>query len=330
MCDTSLFSSAIGPTIARYLALKQALGRKYDLERRVLTNIDAFLCATDADLTAESFSAWCRTRQHLASGVRRNCMRVVRNLCLYRRRTVPFCFVPDQSQFPPLHQPVQPHIFTEAEITRLLDAADRLRPGNRSPLRPENFRLALVLLYTTGLRRGELVRLAVGDYDPIEGTLLIRESKFHKSRLLPLSCDGRREVQGYLKTRRERRLPISVDSPLLWIRKRSEGPYTGKGLGSTIRELFRTTGIRTAAGRWPRIHDFRHTFAVQALLRWYRVGEDVQAKLPLLAIYMGHVSIVSTEYYLHFVDMLTACAADRFAERFGALITPPGSEGDGS
>ena len=330
MCDTSPFSSASGPTIARYLALKQALGRKYSLEREILTNIDAFLYVADAYLTAESFAAWCRTRQHLTSGVRRNWMRVVRNLCLYRRRTDPSCFVPDPSQFPPLHQPVQPHIFTEGEIIRLLDAADRLKPGNRSPLRRENFRLALVLLYTTGLRRGELLRFVVGDYDPIEATLLVRESKFHKSRLLPLSGDGRREVEGYLKTRRERRLPSSVDSPLLWNCTRRAGPYTGVGLGSTIRDLFRTTGIRTAAGRWPRVHDFRHTFAVGALLRWYRAGEDVQAKLPMLATYMGHVSIVSTEYYLPFVDRLAACAADRFAQHCGALVTPPGSKGEGS
>jgi len=330
MCDVSPFSSVIGPTVARYLALKQTLGRKYELERRILAHIDTFLNTTDADLTVESFTAWCRTREHLTSGVRRNWMRVVRNLCLYRRRTVPFCFVPDQSQFPPLHQPIQPYIFTETEITRLLDAADRLKPANLSPLRRENFRLALVLLYTTGLRRGELVRLTVGDYDPIEGTLLIRESKFHKSRLLPLSCDGRCQVESYLRNRSELRLPIAVDSPLLWNRKRCEGFYTGEGLGSTIRELLRTTGIRTAAGRLPRVHDFRHTFAVAALLRWYRAGNDVQAKLPLLATYMGHVSIVSTEYYLHFADQLAACAADRFAERCGTLITPPGSEGEGS
>jgi integrase len=248
-------------------------------------------------------------------------MRVVRNLCLYRRRTESCCFVPDLSQFPPLHQPVRPHIFKETEIVRLFDAISRLKPGHRSPIRRENFRLALVLLFTTGLRRGELLRLTVGDYDSTEGVLRVRESKFHKSRLLALSPDGIDEVDTYLKNRRSRRLPISAESPLLWNRYSRDGAYAGTGLGLTFRSLFKTTGIRTAAGRLPRIHDFRHNFAVQALLRWYRVGDDVQAKLPLLATYMGHVSIVSTEYYLHFVEELAAVASDRFVKRYGALVT---------
>ena len=89
-------------------------------------------------------------------------MQIVRNLCLYRRRTHPACFVPDSTQFPQRHQAVRPYIFTEAEVIRLLAAANQLRPNSRSPLCPENFRLALVLLYTMGLRRGELLRLATG------------------------------------------------------------------------------------------------------------------------------------------------------------------------
>ena len=326
MSDSSSFPSVIGTTMIQYMDLKVALGRRYEVERRILTHLDSFLAAINADLTAESFLAWCCTHKHLASGVRRNWMRVVRNLCLYRRRTDPSCFVPDPSHFPPLHQPLKPHIFTEVEIARLLDAVDLLRPGNRSPLRRENFRLALVLLYTTGLRRGELLRLTVGDYDPVEGTLLVRESKFHKSRLLPLSPDGVCEIDAYLLVRRGRRLPVSADSPLLWNRYGGGGAYTGEGVASTIRNLFKTTGIRTVSGRLPRVHDIRHSFAVQALLRWYRVGDDVQAMLPLLATYMGHVSIVSTEYYLHFVDEVASVASKRFADHCGALVTTPKGE----
>lgn len=322
MSTTVPLSSVVAPTIARYLALKEALGRKYGVERGILMHLDAFLHASTGDLTAESFASWCRTRAHLCSGVRRNWMRVVRNLCLYRRRVEPACFVPDPSQFPPLHQPVQPHLFTDGEISRLLAAAADLKPGSGSPLRRETFRLALVLLYTTGLRRGELLRLTVEDYDPTEHTLLVRESKFHKSRLLPLSQDGWQELDSYLRIRRGRRLLGSTDSHLIWNRRGGGRPYTGVGFSATVRCLFRTADIRTAAGRAPRIHDLRHNFAARALLRWYRVGADVQAKLPLLATYMGHVSIASTQYYLHFVDDLAASASDRFARRCGALISP--------
>jgi len=315
--------SVLGPVIENYVALKQALGRHYRTESDILQHLDAFLADAGGDLTAETFARWCCTREHLTPGVRRTWMRVVRNLCLYRRRREPACFVPDPLQFPLPHQPVRPHIFTEAEIARLLNEAQRLAPGNRSPLHGENMRLALVLLYTAGLRRGELQRLIVGDYDRRERTLLIRESKFHKSRLLPLSGDAARELEAHLRTRRARGLPAGSNAPMMWNAYGRGGAYTGAGLGQGIRSLFQAADIRTAAGRWPRVHDLRHTFAVQALLRWYRAGEDVQAKLPYLATYMGHVSIVSTQHYLHFIEQLAASASERFERLCGDLIAAP-------
>jgi integrase len=328
--NISLVSSVIGPTIKDYVALKQALGRQFAVERKILKHLDTFLSHTGSDLTAGTYAAWCQNLEHLSSGVRRNWMRVARNLCLYRRRTHTSCFVPDKSQFPPLHQPVQPHIFTENEVARLLEATAWLEPGNQSPLRRETFKLAIVLLYTSGLRRGELLRLVIGDYDPVERTLLIRESKFHKSRLLPLSCDGVQELECYLTARRGAGLSTGADVPVVSNCRGGQRPYTGVGLGSTIHELFRATNVRTAAGRCPRVHDFRHTFAVHALVRWYHAGDDVQAKLPLLATYMGHVSIVSTQYYLRFIDELATVASDRFARRCGQLVTTLGDAGGGA
>jgi integrase/recombinase XerD len=327
MSGSSTPPSIISSTIARYVALKQALGRAFAAEERILAHLDSFLHRAGSDLTAESFGAWCLTLEHLTSGVRRNWMRVARNLCLYRCRTEPSCFVPDPSQFPPLHQPVQAHIFTEDEVARLLRAADQLAPGSSSPLRRQVFRLAIVLLYTSGLRRGELLRLVVGDYDPVERALLIRESKFHKSRLLPLSQDASREFECYLAARRRGGFSTAAEVPVISTNRGGGRPYTGVGFGSTIQDLFRATGVRTTADRDPRVHDFRHTFAVRALLRWYHAGDDVQAKLPVLATYMGHVSIVSTQYYLRFVDELAAVASDRFARRCGALVTVLGNDG---
>lgn len=315
------FSSLLASVIMRYLTLKQALGRQYNLERRVLEQLDRFLAARGGDLTAEIFLEWCLTQQHLASGTRREHQRAVRNICLYRRRLEPKCFVPDEQLFPPRHQILRPHLFTDAEIGRLLDVADGLCPTPVSPLRPETFRLAIVILYTTGLRRSELVRLMVGDYEPWEQTLQIRASKFHKSRVVPLSLDGAREIDQYLAIRSARRLPVSADSPLLWKRYRGGIPYTGDGFGQGMRALFRRAGICTAAGRLPRVHDFRHGFAVRSLLRWYQAGANVQAKLPALATYMGHVSIVSTEYYLQFIEPLADAASERFAQYCGAVIT---------
>jgi len=324
---TMVFGSVLSSTITSYLRLKRALGRQYAAQERVLAHLDRFLATRHADLTAETFADWCLTLQHLASGNRRAHMREVRNLCLYRRRRAPACFVPDERLFPPVHQVIRPHIFSDGQVAQLLAVTRTVARTSNSPLCPENMRLAVVLLYTTGLRRGELTRLTVGDYDPREGTVMIRASKFHKSRLIPLSGDAAREINCVLDIRRRQRLPAEAESPLLWHGIQRTGGYSGGGLGCALRALFRRAAIRSASGQLPRTHDFRHGFAVTALLRWYRAGVDVQVKLPLLAAYMGHVSIVSTAYYLQFVEPLAAAASARFADHCGALISSTPVEG---
>jgi integrase len=162
----------------------------------------------------------------------------------------------------------------------------------------------------------------VADYVPDEHVLLIRETKFHKSRWVPLSPATAREIDRYLQGRHRRHLSLAATTPLLAHGIAALHGYTGVGLGTGFRHLLMTTGIRTPEGHRPRIHDLRHTFAVHALVRWYRTGADVQAKLPLLATYMGHVSIVSTAYYLAFVEPLRTLASARFAQRCGALVRP--------
>ena len=128
--------------IERYVSLKRALGRGYQNEERVLELLDAFVeknaSEAPADLTPELFASWCHTQAHLTRTVRRNRMRIVRNLCLYRRRTEPDCFVPDLELFPRNHQTASPYIFTVSDIRRLLAEADRLEPTGPSPLCREN------------------------------------------------------------------------------------------------------------------------------------------------------------------------------------------------
>ncbi len=197
-----------------------------------------------------------------------------------------------------------------------------------SPLRPEAIRLALVLLFTTGIRRGELLRLTLGDYDRRNATLLIRESKFHKSRLLPLNGDIAEEINRYLHARARRKLPLSPDTALIWNAIKGGRAYSGRHLQHCLRGLLQHCSIFTAKGRLPRIHDARHSFAVNALLRWYRGGADVGAKLPLLATYLGHVSIASTHYYLHWIEPLRTATSERFACHYGELVVPvPGRKG---
>lgn len=329
MSDKGSFNSILGSTIAEYVSLKQALGRRYRTERRILASLDGFLARENADLDADTFARWSQEQEHLASGVRRYSMRVVRNLALYRRRHEPSCFVPNALFFPPLHQSVRPYVFTHGEIASLIREADALAPSRNCLLRPQLFCLAITLLYTTGLRGGELLRMTIGDYDRREGTLHVRESKFHKSRILPLSSDAIERLDCYLHARQGRRLPMSTDSPLLWNARTGGRAYSPQGLRKVVDRLLDAVEVRKPDGHRPRIHDFRFTFAVHALLRWYQAGEDVQAKLPLLATYMGHVSIVSTQYYLKLTEPLVSAASERFAKRYASLIVPlPIFEGD--
>jgi integrase len=315
------FVSCLGPVLAQYVELKQSVGLTFDAACRVLLHLDRFLSGNargPEDFDVHCFEAWGRTIEHMGTGTRRAWMQIIYLFCLYRRRTEPGCFLPDPAQFPPYSPHPRPYIFDEQEILRLLDAARELKPHPMSPLRGDVYRLALVLLYTAGLRRGELLRLTLGDYSPTENTLLIRESKFYKSRLIPLSADATRELDAYLTARRARHLPVDAASPLL-VQGRRDG-YSGGGIYGGLRRLFKAAGIHTETGGTPRVHDLRHTFAVHALLRWYREGADLGARLPFLSAYMGHVSPVSTEYYLPFVASLAGAASEKFAEHCRPLL----------
>jgi len=249
-------------------------------------------------------------------------MQQVYNFCLYRRRTEPHSFVPDPALFPKPHQRLQPYIFSEPEVAKLLRAVSGLRRLPSSSLRPEVIRLAIVLLFTTGIRRGELLRLTLGDYNRRDTILLIRETKFYKSRLLPLNSDIAEEMERYLHTRAKRDLPVSSDTALIGSALKAGRAYCGTTLRHCLEPLFRQCSIFTPKGRLPRIHDFRHSFAVNTLLRWYREGAEVAAKLPVLATYMGHASVVSTHYYLHWIEPLRTTASERFARHYGELVVP--------
>jgi len=307
--------------IERYLQRQRSLGRGYANEERILNSLHTFLRkAGSADLDQKTFQEWCKSHAGLTANVRRQRQRIARKFCLYRQRTEPYCFVPDPSHFPRRCPHVLPVIFGSAEVARMMAAANALTPTAGSPLRPAVMRLAVVLLYTAGLRRGELLRLTLADIDLDTGVLRIRESKFHKSRLVPLTPDAHRELRSYLEKRLVPPFCASPQSPLLCNCTKGLRGYTGTGLSQGIQSLFRSACVRSSDGRRPRVHDFRHSFAVQALLRWYRQDADVQSNLPKLAMYMGHVSIVSTAYYLRWIPDLAEAASRRFARHFGQLI----------
>lgn len=314
--------TSLDAIVDRYLQWKRALGRGYlGVERVLVSLLQLMHERAAADLNQDLFDAWSKSFAELTANVRRNRQREVRNFCLYRQRTEPNCFVPDANRFPRPCPYCAPVIFGPEAVARMLVIAEQQRATSGSPLLPAVLRLAVVLLYTAGLRRGELLHLTLADADPTAGVLRIRESKFHKSRFVPLSPDACRELRTYLRQRLAPPLSAAPDSPLLCNTTRGLRAYTGTGLSRGLQLLIRSADVQSSDGRRPRVHDFRHSFAVGALLRWYRQHADVQSNLPKLAMYMGHVSIVSTAYYLKWIPEIATAASDRFEARFGHLIS---------
>jgi integrase/recombinase XerD len=308
--------------IAAYLAHWRALGRQYTQAQWLLEKLLRDLPAIGYDdLTADSFQPWLDSCKHLHPNTRRERVRILRHFCVFRRRSDPGSFVPGPEMICRARPPVTPVILGERQIARMLIAADALKPSRNSPLRPATMRMAVVLLYTTGLRLGELQRLVLGDVEDDGALLRVRESKFHKTRLLPLSSSTRAELLAYLVRRAGVGFDTRPTAPLLCTRARGRmKAYSTSGLQCGVNPLLRDAAASTGQARRPRLHDLRHSFGIQALIRWYRQGADVQAQLPKLAMYMGHASIESTAYYLRWTDEIAALASDRFAQHFAATI----------
>jgi integrase/recombinase XerD len=313
--------SALSRMVNRFLDHKRTLGHRYQQEAWVLQKIQRHVQQCNCrDLTAQSFASWLASLKDHHVNTRRKWYQIVRLFCVYRQRSEPGCFAPSLEGTPKRQPYITPIILEPEQIGRMLGIASKLPKTSSSPLRAPGLRLAIVLFYTCGLRLGELLRLRINDIEEHGTVLHIRESKFHKSRLVPLSSSTTRELHAYLR-KRQKVCSSDPNTPLLG--NCQDGylhPYSPARLREAIKGLFDAASIHDEQGRRPRVHDLRHSFAVQALLRWYRNGADVQSCLPKLALYMGHVSIESSAHYLHWIPTLQRLASHRFEERFGHLI----------
>ena len=311
------FRSRLAAPLRAYLKHRRALGRLYSVEEGILRRWDDFLhryYPTHREVQAQLFQRWAWSMPGLCPTVLRNHLRIVRNFLLFHARHHPKTYIPGTETFPRPAPHCIPRLVSSAEMARVLSTAEQLPPSHANPLRAQTIRLALLLLFCCGLRRGELLRLQLRHYDPEEGVLHIEASKFHKSRLVPLSRSTAQEVGRYLALRRQHDLPVRPESALIWSRNplASQTVYSAPTLASNWQMLCLSAGVLDARGRAPRLHDLRHSFAVAALHRWYRRGADVHSKLPQLATYMGHVCPASTYYYLSLTPDLRQAASERF------------------
>jgi site-specific recombinase XerD len=314
--------SCLADKLQRFIELRRLGGADYQSQARLLKYFDQFLeerGVTQPRLTREITDAYQQSLTHLRPRVQDNRCCVVRQFCEYLSQTDPRCYVPERRSRRRAQDAHRPYIYSDSEVQGLLDAAAQLPP--RGSLRPHTYRTLLGLLYSTGIRIGEAFALNLEDFHGKEQRLYIAAGKFRKARWLPLSCSAAEALHRYVE-RRRRGSPCAPDSPLFLNQRccRLHHPT----VHHTFRCLLPQCGIRHWQHSGPRIHDLRHTFAVRRLLTWYRDGQDVNARLPWLATYLGHVDIQSTQVYLRATAELLEQVDRRFYRHYLQHIKSPG------
>ncbi len=291
-----ILSSCLAPQIKTFIKLRQLSGTDYHSQARLLGYFDRFLVGLDVHppcITRDICDGYQNSLSGLAPRSQGNRLSVVRQLCKYMAGTAPNTYIPESVRAPSSRQAHRSYIFTCEQVGMLLTASATLLPSDS--LRPHTYRTLLGLLYSTGIRVGEAFSLNVENFFPEDQRLYIAEGKFCKSRWIVLSASTSRELGQYLE-RRMGKKPNAPDTPLLLNERRQRLCHPTVYI--TYRRLLKKCGIMHDNRKGPRIHDLRHSFAVHRLLAWYRDGEDINARLPALATYMGHVDISSTQVYL--------------------------------
>lgn len=297
---------------SQYLASKQGMGMRFHTEARTLKSF----CRILGDLAIGEITA-DRVHSYIAGAgpITRFWHRKYEVLCGFYR----FAIARGQVDRPPLPKIIPkapefaPHIFSHEELQRLLDASVYCE-SPRSKLQPNTWRMLILLLYGAALRISEALCLTLADIDLPAGILTIRESKFYKTRLVPMSPALSSALKMYVAWRTKEH-PTKPEAALFLTRNGNPlARYTAENVFRRLR--VRAGVVRHDGGRYqPRLHDLRHAAAVHRLISWYRQGADVQRLLPKLATYLGHIHIAATQRYLTMTPELLHEASQRF-ERY--------------
>jgi len=317
------WGSVQGPLMCEHIARMRSLGYKYEVRARDLRRFDRYL-QRHADLAGQplegQLAAWRRTLRTPRHELRvEQCARTLTRALHRKDLTVPVVAVTRGLQRRVERAERKPHLFTEAEIQRLYQAA-RTFPGRNTPHRPLMVEAMMTLGYCAGLRLGELAGLTLADVDRDDRLIEIRDTKFFKSRRLPLAPGVTQVLERYLAARQAAQAPGAPEDPLWWSPLRRKG-YSYGQIQRLLTRVIRRAGLKPARGRrGPHVHDLRHTFVAHRMLKWYRDGVDPQSRLPHLATYLGHKDILSTLVYLNITPELLQQASERYRRRGAAAL----------
>jgi integrase/recombinase XerD len=321
---TRPFTSPLKDELARFLQYKRAMGCRYLAEEGILACLDRFLGAylvgKEPVITLEVVRAFVGQEGVRSDTTREHRLTLIRELGRFLAIEEPRTAIPPRNFLRIHRRPYLQRILTRQEGRRFLTACASFPRARCSPLRGVVHGTALTLLYVTGLRLGEALRLSLRDVDLTHGLLHVRQTKFGKSRLVPLRSDMIQKLRD-CRNALGQRLGGRPDTALFFAGPTGK-PVSASALRASFRAVLTWAGIAPAgAGRRPRLHDLRGTFAVHRLLLWYEQDVDLEAKLPLLVTYLGHVSLRSSQRYLQLARDLLGEVIRRHDAHFGHLIT---------
>jgi integrase len=293
--------------IGDYLRLRRSLGHQMAEAAYLLADFAVFMDERgEHAVTIAAALDWVKAREpEVVTTASPRRITALRGFARYLSGLDPATEVPPLGLVPYNRRRGQIFLYSDADIAAIMTAA---KQTIREPLRAATYHTLIGLLAASGLRIGEAIKLDRDDIDWAEGVLLIRESKFGKSRLVPLQASVMTALRQY-DALRDQLMPKPED-PAFFI------SLTARRLiyavvCPTFRALVDTAGVGIGAPHKPRLHELRHSFAVRTLLRWYRAGDDVQAKIPSLSTYLGHREPACTYWYLSAAPELLALAAAR-------------------
>ena len=311
------FQSVLAPFMDQFLQEKNACGYAYHEPIRILHRLDDFLVQeglATLEFPRSVVRKWLAKKPHESAATQQHRITLVRQFSRFLLRGGYPAYVPD-STLRTRKTPFVPRMLTDEELRKFFHAVDALEPTARSPLRhlvmPEVFRL----LYGCGFRVREVLKLRVRDVDLNQGIITVRQGKFRKDRLVPPALSLVNRLRTYAN-HFESRPPDAFFFP-----GPSGEPFALRTVYTLFRKLLVQCGIPHAGrGKGPRIHDYRHLFALHRLRRWYRDGADLDAKLPLLATYLGHQHLSGSQRYLHLTAEIFPEITARVNVAFGDVI----------
>lgn len=312
--STKITVAVLAHDVKEFLAFKRAMGIGYLRAEFVLNDFVRFVGNQFGERSVSlerAVSDWVvriEGRKAITVG---NEFGVVRQLCLFRRRSDPHSFVPDHALAPVKESVFVPYIFSREEVLVLVSAATRHEGRN---IWGGMLRALTLVLYCTGMRLGEATRLSMVDVDLRRAVLTVQNSK-GRSRILAIRDDLVAELRQYIRLREKILVASGADDPMTLFIRRNGSALSLRAASEALRCLLRDLGLKPPHGRsGPRPYELRHAFAVHRLTAWAVEGADVHAKLPWLSAYLGHQNVLGTEVYLKATPQLLQLASDRFEQ----------------